>query len=137
MALAFCRAVAGKTSAPAHRLFRGPGGFQLGTRSCNNRQFRFSAIFAASPQPAGEPQPQNASDGDSNSWRGGLKQLLLKYDTLLKNRPITTKACTSFLGFAMGDYLAQGIEGVVFDAWRQADGLLYAIKFGVLCIAPS
>ena len=42
----------------------------------------------------------------------------LTYQQKVETDPVPTKALTSFLGFVIGDFLAQKIEGREYDALR-------------------
>lgn len=49
---------------------------------------------------------------------GFLQQFLHAYDVALQSSPVRTKALTSFVGFALGDAIAQGVAPEAFDALR-------------------
>ncbi len=48
------------------------------------------------------------------------QSLLLAYDRAAKERPVITKALTSFIGFAVGDRIAQGVTAGPYDPFRRA-----------------
>lgn len=66
---------------------------------------------SASAAPQHQPQPSRPAPT-------ALQHLLLRYDTALKTHPVAVKALTSFVGFALGDWLAQRIEGLPFSLLR-------------------
>ncbi|GAB4819142.1 hypothetical protein N2152v2_006188 [Parachlorella kessleri] len=67
--------------------------------------------------PSHEPVPEES-----------LGQRLLRgYDAALRSNPVQTKALTSFVGFALGDVLAQGILGDGFDVLRCLRLSLYGL----------
>eukprot|EP01025_Chloroclados_australasicus_P023997 TRINITY_DN2416_c0_g1_i1.p1 TRINITY_DN2416_c0_g1~~TRINITY_DN2416_c0_g1_i1.p1 ORF type:complete len:301 (-),score=5.21 TRINITY_DN2416_c0_g1_i1:893-1714(-) len=61
-----------------------------------------------------------------------FKQLWTSYNQALNEHPIPVKSATSFVGFMLGDTLAQNIVGDPFDYYR----LLRMIMFGVMMDGP-
>ena len=47
-----------------------------------------------------------------------LKYVVKAYNHALIKHPVATKALTSFIGFAIGDRIAQSVGGAPFDAFR-------------------
>jgi len=65
------------------------------------------------------PAPESSDDGDEG---GFAKAILKKYQEALDDQPLLTKAFTSFMGFTLGDILAQTCiqKNEVFDWARLA-----------------
>jgi C4-dicarboxylate transporter len=57
--------------------------------------------------PSGALGAASSADDGKKKAEGGLKKLWQAYNNNLESNPILTKAITSMLGFALGDYLAQ------------------------------
>lgn len=79
----------------------------------------YTTVSTAAPA----PEPKQAP-----ALKTVTKQVLLRYDAALHAHPVLTKAVTSFLGFALGDYLAQAITGVgMFNSLRCLRLSLYGL----------
>lgn len=59
-------------------------------------------------------------------------RLWASYDAALTNHPVAVKSATSFVGFLLGDLIAQSIVGLPYDARRT----LRLVAFGVLMDGP-
>lgn len=90
-----------------------------------------TAALSPSQEPAATVTPPDVIKEEESSL---LRQLLCSYNSALTAHPVRTKAFTSFLGFALGDYLAQGIAGDgIFDALR----CLRLSLYGLLIDGPA
>lgn len=79
--------------------------------------------------PSEHPSPAEAEDDESlpvfaRVWRA--------YNKVLHEKPIMVKSATSFVGFLVGDVLAQNIVGRPFDVYRT----LRLVLFGVFMDGP-
>jgi hypothetical protein len=59
-------------------------------------------------------------------------RLWASYDAALTNHPVAVKSATSFVGFLLGDLIAQSIVGLPYDARRT----LRLVAFGVFMDGP-
>ena len=79
--------------------------------------------------------PQTSEDVDSdpststsdNKKLNPLQRFVSTYNTFLRRNPVATKACTSFIGFTIGDRLAQTIIDGPFDPYRTLRLGLYGL----------
>ena len=92
--------------------------------------------YAAPPDPPGQQLDSGAwragEEGDSSSGSSGAAaapsnksagRLLEAYDRAVKANPTLTKALTSFVGFAVGDVIAQGFTTAAYDPFRYCRSL--------------
>ena len=82
----------------------------------------------STPAPAEQPTPAEVEAQSLNFfarvWRA--------YNRVLHEKPILVKSATSFVGFLVGDVLAQNIVGRPFDIYRT----LRLVAFGVFMDGP-
>jgi hypothetical protein len=79
--------------------------------------------------------PKTSEDVDSdpststsdNKKLNPLQRFVSTYNTFLRRNPVATKACTSFIGFTIGDRLAQTIIESPFDPYRTLRLGLYGL----------
>ncbi|KAI7842218.1 hypothetical protein COHA_004131 [Chlorella ohadii] len=89
------------------------------------------------PQSAVQPSSSSSAEGGSGGVTGGkgaaaglldaLRAACMAYDRAAKTRPILTKALTSFVGFALGDRIAQSVVAGPYDPFRCARLSLYGL----------
>ncbi|KAL4452113.1 hypothetical protein ABPG75_007775 [Micractinium tetrahymenae] len=90
------------------------------------------------PQPAEQPGDVRIPDSSSSAGGGtggpaagiiaAVQVACLAYDRAVKANPVLTKALTSFVGFAVGDRIAQGVAGAgPYDALRCGRLSLYGL----------
>ena len=99
------------------------------------------ALVAALQQPEGanalSPPPLEAGEEQSKSSSPSEIQALAArlwsaYDAALTSHPVAVKSATSFVGFLLGDLIAQSIVGLPYDARRT----LRLVAFGVFMDGP-
>lgn len=87
----------------------------------------------------GDGEGSNNEGGDMSEYymSGGFSAgaLWTAYNNALESNPIVTKGCTSFVGFSLGDFLAQKFLGSKDDAFDYAR-LIRLASFGLLLHGP-
>ena len=86
-----------------------------------------AAADVSTPAPAEHPTPAEAED--ELNW---FARVWRAYNRVLHEKPILVKSATSFVGFLVGDVLAQNIVGRPFDIYRT----LRLVLFGVFMDGP-
>jgi len=83
---------------------------------------------------AGEEQQSNKSSSSSSpsEIQAMAARLWSAYDAALTTHPVAVKSATSFVGFLLGDLIAQSIVGLPYDARRT----LRLVAFGVFMDGP-
>lgn len=71
--------------------------------------------------------PLNSSELESPESTNPLQKVIKVYNNALARNPVGTKACTSFIGFSIGDRLAQTIMDAPFDPYRTLRLGLYGL----------
>lgn len=105
-------------------------------------------VAAAAPQPrrravaASLPSPDSGADAAAlppaaapaapTGPPPALARAWAAYDEALAKHPVAVKAATSFVGFLLGDLIAQSIVGLPYDAHRT----LRLVLFGVCMDGP-
>ena len=95
------------------------------------------ALVAALQQPAGagdeaSSSPEVSENKSVSEIQALAGRLWSAYDAALTDNPVAVKSATSFVGFLMGDLIAQSIVGLPYDARRT----LRLVSFGVLMDGP-
>lgn len=94
------------------------------------------ALVAALQQPAGDDIASSSDEAAENKSRSEIQALAARlwsaYDAALTDHPIAVKSATSFVGFLLGDLIAQSIVGLPYDARRT----LRLVAFGVFMDGP-
>jgi hypothetical protein len=86
-----------------------------------------AAAVVASGASAAQGHHQDELTPPPPRWISALHAVASSYDSALRVNPVVTKALTSFVGFALGDRLAQSIGGAAFDPWRCMRLALYGL----------
>lgn len=122
---------------PNRNPFRSSGGANFGA-FFGSVWGRFGGSSGSSSGPGG--RGRGRTPGGSGGTSGGsgnvFSSIWTAYNTRLDRAPITTKACTSLIGFLLGDLLAQkflGEKGAAVDLAR----LARMASFGFLIHGPT
>lgn len=87
---------------------------------------------ALSSPPSLEEESNKSSSSSPSEIRALAARLWSAYDAALTTHPVAVKSATSFVGFLLGDLIAQSIVGLPYDARRT----LRLVAFGVFMDGP-
>lgn len=79
------------------------------------------------PHPSEDVDSNPSTPTSDNKKLNPLQRFVSTYNTCLRRNPVATKACTSFIGFTIGDRLAQTIIDGPFDPYRTLRLGLYGL----------
>lgn len=79
-----------------------------------------------------EEQSNKSSSSSPSEIQALAARLWSAYDAALTTHPVAVKSATSFVGFLLGDLIAQSIVGLPYDARRT----LRLVAFGVFMDGP-
>eukprot|EP00871_Galdieria_phlegrea_P004594 jgi/Galph1/5135/GphlegSOOS_G3736.1 len=118
-------------------------GFRIWMKMVNNGRVPFrtgGSSGGMSGSGGGSSGGGGGSAGSQGKEEGGKANPILlfwiRYNQLLASRPLLTKALTSFIGFSIGDILAQKFLSPVGSEF-QMDRLLRMALFGLLIHGPT
>jgi hypothetical protein len=88
------------------------------------------ALSSSSSPPA--PETAGGVEQSKSEIQALAARLWTAYDAALTSHPVAVKSATSFVGFFLGDLIAQSIVGLPYDARRT----LRLVSFGVFMDGP-